>query len=419
MLAWSLLVLVCLAGSYDLVRAQIQRAVAGNVRRTATVGALLTYPVFFHNQPVRVRGEFTGVIEQTPWHLTEGAQNLLVMPGANARGAAPLSTGGGKPTDVDIVGTFLDVGRLQPGDPRATPELGQLSQQRLKKEWPGVGELLVLIADTIEPAEALPAPSVRALALDPERYAGQNVTVTGRFRGRNLFGDLPDAPGISRWDFVIQSADAAVWVTGRRPRVDGRELNLERRIDTGRWVEVAGVVRLDRGLVRLEATDMRLAPTPPPSSTDATTVEVPDKGPPPEVVFSAPTQDETDVSRNAVIRIQFSRDIDPKTIRGNITIGYMGGPNATNTQPTATPPNNPLPGGTGAATPRSAQPAPAGGGPLPTINVQYDEGRRVMELKFSTPLDPFRTVVVQLKDGIMGTDGQALVPWKLTFSVGG
>ena len=37
----------------------------------------------------------------------------------------------------------------------------------------------------------------------------------GNFRGRNLFGDLPGAPGASPYDFVIRGAEGAVWVTNR------------------------------------------------------------------------------------------------------------------------------------------------------------------------------------------------------------
>ena len=50
--------------------------------------------------------------------------------------------------------------------------------------------------------------------------------MTGRFRGVNLFGDLPQAPGRSRYDFVLQSADAALWVTGLQPK--GKSFSLDR-----------------------------------------------------------------------------------------------------------------------------------------------------------------------------------------------
>ena len=64
------------------------------------------------------------------------------------------------------------------------------------------------------------------------------MSVTGQFAGRNLLGDLPDAPAISRYDFVVRSADAAIWVTNLRPRGKDFELALDARIDTGRWVQL-------------------------------------------------------------------------------------------------------------------------------------------------------------------------------------
>ena len=70
----------------------------------------------------------------------------------------------------------------------------------------------------ITPLLAASMPSVRAIVLFPSRYLDQKVTVTGQFGARNLVGDLPDAPGKSRYDFVLRSADAAVWVTNLRPR---------------------------------------------------------------------------------------------------------------------------------------------------------------------------------------------------------
>ena len=44
---------------------------------------------------------------------------------------------------------------------------------------------------------------------------------------------------------------------------------------------------------------------------------------------------------------------------------------------------------------------------------------RVLELRFTQPLERFRTVQVDLLDGVLGTDQQPLVPWTLTFLTGG
>jgi len=50
---------------------------------------------------------------------------------------------------------------------------------------------------------------------------------------------------------------------------------------------------------------------------------------------------------------------------------------------------------------------------------QYSAANRVLEIKFTKPLERFRTLKVDLVEGIVGTDGQSLKPWTLTFMLGG
>ena len=69
------------------------------------------------------------------------------------------------------------------------------------------------------PKRGTPA-SIRTIVLQPSRFLEQKVAVTGQFSGRNLLGDLPDAPAKSRYDFVLRNADAALWVINMRPRPD-------------------------------------------------------------------------------------------------------------------------------------------------------------------------------------------------------
>jgi hypothetical protein len=353
--------------------AQGPRSALGT-RRIATIPALVTFPVFFHAQAVRIQGTVTE--EHNVLRLEQGGARVWLTPVSGARMPDAKSSS-------EVTGAFFDVGRLEPSDFRSSTEFAALSQRLLNKAWPAPGELFLVVVEGSSDATPPPAPSVRALALDPDRYFDQEVTVVGRFRGRNLYGDLPDAPGRSRWDFVLQSAEAAIWVTGRRPRGDGFDLNIDNRVDTGRWLEVAGLVKADRGLVRIEATAIRPAQPPAQSAQPEALVKVPITIPPPEVVFSAPTEGETDVEPDAHIRVQFSRDLKPESVKGQVGVSYVG---------VAQPP--------------------------PQFTTTYDPGRRMLEIRFAAPLDPFRTVQVTLKDGIVATDGQMLPAWTLTFSVG-
>jgi hypothetical protein len=278
---------------------------------------------------------------------------------------------------VELRGLVIDVGRLEPGDPR----LGRYGEGRTAENWPKPGEELILKVTSV--AEAAPAtmPSVRALALEPWKFDGQMVTVTGNFRGRNLFGDVADSPGASRYDFVLRGAEGAVWVTGLRPRGKGFDFDVDRRIDTDKWVEVTGTVSRKHSLVLIAATRISLADAP-----ETRVVEESPPAPPPrpvEVVFSSPAQDEADVGATAPIRIQFSRGLKESTLAGHVRVSYVGDNSKTLDAKTT-----------------------------------YDAATRSIQLTFASPLEPFSTVKVELQDGLLAFDGAPLVPWSITFSVG-
>jgi hypothetical protein len=271
-------------------------------------------------------------------------------------------------------------------------DVAALSQRQLGKPWPGIGELVLIVVDRVEPIAPSSTTSIRSLALEPERFEDQAVTVTGRFLGRNLFGDQPTAPGRSRWDFVLQAADASVWVTGLRPRGDGFNLDTGSRVDSSYWLEVVGTLRSARGLVFVEATTLRLAkpPAEPPPSEPVARVNVP--APASEVVFSVPTQDEADVSPTAAVRIQFSRDLDRQTLKGRVRVTYPA---------------------------RQSEQRGESQPPAVDFTVTYVEPSRVLEIRFRQALERFRTVQVELLEGIVGTDGVPAKPWTLSFTTGG
>ena len=192
---------------------------------------------------------------------------------------------------------------------------------------------------------------------------------------------------------MLRSADASIWVTNIRPKTKEFDLSLDARIDTGRWLQVTGMVQQGRGLQWLEAEAGTLASAKPP--TETTVPEEPIRvpaGPPPEVVFSAPTQDESDVALNTGVRIQFSRDLDPATIKGHVRVSYL-----------------------------EAQTRERGEfvTPAAEFTTSYNAANRVMEIRFAKPLERFRTLKVELLEGVLGTDQQALKPWTLTFGLGG
>jgi hypothetical protein len=289
-----------------------------------------------------------------------------------------------------VRGEFWDLGRLTEGDTRfASYDFRPLLEAVNQGRWPGRDQVFVLLgASLLEPV--LPdTPTLRTIALAPERYENRSVSVSGRFRGRNLYADVAaPLPTPTKWDFVVQSADAAMWISGLRPRGKGFELDPNARVDTGRWVQVAGTVRREGSRAWIEAREIELSAPP-----EATAVEIATpaaaKEPPPTVVFSTPVPDETDVDATVIIRIQFSRDMDSRSFKDRIRVSYQG----------------PVP--PGAPTPEP-----------PTWAFNYVVGNRGIELKFAKPFERFQTVKVELQDGIKAIDGEPLAPWTLTFSTG-
>ena len=347
-----------------------------------TLAALDAYTTFFHRQPVVVRARAEGDLRDV--FVTDGERRIRAL------NVAPPVAGQDELLEID--GTFWDVGRLQPDDPRlADHGIERLSERLFNKPWPASGELRVLIAAETRRADGPDDATIRTITLDPTRYRDRTVTVTGRFRGRNLYGDLPEAPGTSLTDFVLRSAEAAIWIVGKKPRGDGFDLDVMARVDTGRWLQVTGIVKGSDTLVELEAEEIaqvdRLDPAATTSAEDVTEV-----GPSPAVIFSAPTQDDIGVATDVLVRFQFSRDMVAVSFEGNVAVEYFGSVRTA----------------AGLADQAELE-----------FDVEYRPRNRVINVRFAEPLLPYRTLEVSLGDAILATDGAALTPYTLRFTTGG
>jgi len=375
MRAWFVvLALVSLAGA----------AVAQPASRRATnIAALQAFPTFFHGRQIVLIGQVTtennGIVR-----ATDGLASIRVV----FKGSAPDGSN-------EIRGEFWDLGRMKPDEPRlANIDLRSTFGVDPDGAWPRPGDVTAIMATTIAPTSVPTSPSIRAVVLNPARYVNQKITVSGQFTGRNLMGDLPDAPARSRWDFVIRSADAALWVSGARPKGKGFDLALDARQDTSRWLEITGTVREGRGLQWLEVVSDGIQSGKPPAASPPVEETTPVRAPPapaPEVVFSAPTQEETDVALNTSVRIKFSRDLKVSTLKGNIRASYLESETVERGEPTT---------------------------PTADFTTQYNAVNRVLEVKFAKPLERFRTLRLELNDAILGTDDQPIKPWTLTFVLG-
>ena len=343
-----------------------------SARRLTTIHALRQFPGYYHLQSVVLRGTFDQIDSRIV--LRADDREMRVVLADDAR-----STGG----EVEVRGQLIDVGRLEPTDPRVTSIVeGRDESDR----WPRPGEELVLRVTDVASAQPVIGLTVRDIALEPWRYEGQMVTVVGNFRGRNLFGDLAGSPAASRYDFVIRGAEGAIWVTGQRPRGRGFDLDIDRRVDSDKWLQVTGTVVHDRGLVRIEASKLAAAEPPAVTEIEEEPAVPPPPPPPLEVVFSAPIEGDIGISGAAPVRIQFSRGVDPSSIAGAIRVSYVGA------EPGAAP---------------------------PPFQTSYDGASRALTLRFEAPLEAYRTVRVEVLDTLRAFDGGIATPWALTFSVGG
>lgn len=348
---------------------------AQRTRIATTADALIASAAFFHGRSVALQQ--TLIVEGPRTRLANASKPVYVLWKERA---------GGNGAEGEVRGEFWDLGRLDPSDSRfAGHDLTGLVESVNLGRWPARDRIFVILNATFITAPPPRAPTVRAIALTPERYAEQAVKVIGRFRGRNLYGDLPQALAKSKWDFVIQSADASLWVTGVRPRGKGFDLDPGKRVDTGRWVEVTGVVKHDGVTTYIDATAITLAAEP--EETVEVQLPPPPPAPAPEVIFTAPITDDTDVDRTAPVRIQFSADIDPKSIHDRVRVSYVG-------------------------------PVAASAPPPPAFTTTYNDAAHAVEIRFAAPLERFQQVEVELLEGIVALDGQPLKPWSLTFTTG-
>jgi hypothetical protein len=358
-------------------------AAGQSATRLATTRALLlSDPLFFHSRTIAIID--TPRLTDGVWRLPADENKSLIV---------VFRTAPSTDRAVEIRGTFLDVGRLAPNDSRVTTyNLREAVDAALGTgaPWPNRETFFAIVQATSQPPDLVAAgqsPSLRQLALSPVALDGKPVTVRGRFRGRNLAGDLPRWPRRTEYDFVLQSADGATWVTGQRPRGKGFDLNPTARKDLGRWLEVTGVVTIADGLPMIKATSV--APSAP-------IVDEPEGGatpeptapvlPPPAVSFTLPANGETGVAPDTPVRLQFSRDMDSDTFAGRVTVR-----------------------------------AAAAGAPVdvPPMKIGYRPGILSMELTFEAPLPRFATITIDLGAGITAPDGTPLPPMSLSFTTGG
>lgn len=222
--------------------------------------------------------------------------------------------------------------------------------------------------------------TLEALVSQPDRRDGLRVHVVGQFRGANLFGDLPSRSRLRSDDWVLKNDVYAVWVTGRKPKGQGFNLDVDLKRDTGKWLDVTGRVNSRGGVVYIEAESVALTTAPSPTAEAAPPPPPPERPKvPPVIVFSLPLDGETDVPGNERFIVQFSKDMDEPSFNGHVLLRYAG-------------------------------PVRPGDRGFAGVALSYDGGRRALTVDPGDRLRPGRVVELILLDGIKDIEGLPLQP---------
>lgn len=279
---------------------------------------------------------------------------------------------------VEVVGVFQ----------RVSLSGSQLPQSGLAVA--GIIEFLEFTGPPEERKGPLKAPEVglEALVSQPGKRDGQRVRVVGKFRGHNLYGDLPVKSRRRSADWVIKHDLYAAWVTGRKPKGSGWELDADLKRDTGKWIEVVGVPETSGGVTYLRAERVALTTAPTPTA-EAQAPPPPPERPkaPPVVVFTLPLDGDHEVPSDARFVVQFSKDMDESSFEGRVLVRYVG-------------------------------PRRPGDREFDGIKLSYDGGRRALTVDPGDVLRAGRGVELVLLPGIVDLDGLTLEPRAGTHAQG-
>lgn len=336
-----------------------------------SVDNLLQMPETYLGKAVRTRGqlEFLPSVGQLQYALRGtfgGHLRLIAVPDAQFDWEQLARQWTGR--EVEVTGG-VEAGR--------DPQSGQSSVYLLI--WAFLGP-----PDEKAPRRDVPEVTLEDLVTKAGQFDGKTVTVRGQFRGANLFGDLPSASRERSSDWVIKEELFAAWVTGRKAKGPGWDLDAGLRRDTGKWLQVTGRVAVSGGIVRIHASEVVLSKARAELAADAAKAEPAPPPPPrprkpPVVVFSLPLDGERDVPQDTVFQVQFSHDMDEKSFRDRVLFRYAGRPRP-------------------------------GDNALDAVRVTYEGGLRVLKVDPGDLLRPGRVVEIVLLPGIVDLDGKALEP---------
>ena len=146
---------------------------------------------------------------------------------------------------VEVIGA-IDTLSLPGIDPRTAPTVFQI--------WS-----IFEAPDRPKPrTEGAAGSSLEPLVRYPKGAEGRVVTVSGTFRGSNLFEDLPPDSRRSADDWVLKDGPFSIWVSGKAPKGKGWSLDPQLRSDCTWRIEATGKVENVGGILYLRPSQLLL-----------------------------------------------------------------------------------------------------------------------------------------------------------------
>jgi hypothetical protein len=360
----------------DLIREALGRTPApeGELRTAlqgrpidTTVKELIEEPGGFASQPIRVRARLERA-EGGGYRLADDDASIVVTP---EPGLATLLRASAQWVghEIEITGRLRRQGN--PSGPAAAPSLPSTT---------ALGDYFVSAWDCQGPEAAQAtegqAVTLEALVSNPAAYEGEVVRVVGKFRGRNVHGDLPAKSQRHDTDWVIKSDRYAVWVTGHKPEGEGWALDPQ-TASSGEWLEVVGRAVARKGATYLSATRVAITAPPPGAHVRPARMVVARSSVAPVVVFTLPLEGEA-IEAGGRIVIQFAKNMDEESFRNRVRLRYVG---------------------RGSAAPTDL-----------AVRTFYDESRRSLVIDPGRRLEAGRELEVLLLPGIIDLEGMPLAP---------
>jgi len=218
-----------------------------------------------HHPHVITQGRLNILSLGTFWTLSDGGAPVLLLLGHGMDGQMLNRFTGGR---IEVRGI---VRALRPKEYVRGVDLDLIEDPDLPVlpapafELPKVSITMLSFTDAEAQGSAAKTASELTAAdtlVDPQQYRGKSVRFVGRFRGRNLYSDLPDASRRSPDDWVLQVEERAVWVCGKAPRGKGWSLDPASKGDTARWLEVTGKAEVVSGIVYVRASKVAITKAP-------------------------------------------------------------------------------------------------------------------------------------------------------------